>query len=72
MNNKINIIFLSGLIPRLLFEASTVTCVNGIAYLLRTYVFNEDDMGRLIDFFSSVIIFCLIIKKSVNLIIFQL
>jgi len=47
--------FFSGLIPRLLFEASTVTCVNGIAYLLRTYVFNEEDMGRLIDFFSSFI-----------------
>lgn len=47
--------FFSGLIPRLLFEASTIVLTNTIAYLIRTYVFHEKDVESLVDLFASLV-----------------
>lgn len=47
--------FFSGLIPRLLFEASTIAIANTIAYLIKTYVFEEKDIDGLIDLVASLL-----------------
>mgnify|MGYP001810657105 CR=1 FL=1 len=44
----------SGLIPRLLFEASTIAIANTVAYLIKTYVFEEKEIDALIDLVASV------------------
>ena len=48
-----NFIF-SGLIPRLLFEASSIALANGIAYVIKTYIFDEKEINIMTDLFSSV------------------
>lgn len=47
--------FFSGLIPRLLFEASTIALTNGIAFLIKSYIFEDKDIDALIDLFSSLL-----------------
>lgn len=47
--------FFSGLIPRLLFEASTIAIANTIAYLIKTYVFEEKEIDALIDLVASLL-----------------
>lgn len=47
--------FFSGLVPRLLFEASTIALTNGIAFLIKHYVFEERDIEALIDLFASLL-----------------
>jgi len=45
--------FFSGLIPRLIFEASSIAIANGLAYILSTYVFEDKELEKFIDMFSS-------------------
>ncbi|CAF0974542.1 unnamed protein product [Brachionus calyciflorus] len=47
--------FFSGLIPRLLFEASTIALTSSLAYLIKTYIYEDKDIDALIDLFSSLI-----------------
>lgn len=51
--SNFNFIF-SGLIPRLLFEASSIALANGIAYVIKTYIFDEKEINIMTDLFSSV------------------
>lgn len=47
--------FFSGLVPRILFEASTIALTNAIAYVIKTYVFDEKDFDGVIELTSSLI-----------------
>lgn len=44
----------SGLVPRVLFEASTIAITNVLAYLIKNYVFEDKEVDTFIDLFSSV------------------
>lgn len=48
--------FFSGLIPKLLFEASAIAISNGIIYLFKTYILEEKEFDMFIDLFASVTI----------------
>jgi carrier protein len=47
--------FFSGLIPRLLFEVSSIAISNGIAYVIKTYIFDEKEINIITDLFASLI-----------------
>ncbi|RNA18405.1 mitochondrial carrier -like protein [Brachionus plicatilis] len=47
--------FFSGLIPRILFEASTIALTSSLAYLIKNYVYEDKEIDALIDLFSSLI-----------------
>jgi len=47
--------FFSGLVPRILFEASTIGLTNALAYLIKNYVFDDKDFDGIIDLFSSLV-----------------
>jgi len=47
--------FFSGLIPRLLFEASSIAIANALAHVIKTYIFNEKELNIMTDLFSSLI-----------------
>lgn len=48
--------FFSGLVPRLLFEASTIAITNTLAYMIKTYIFEDKDIDALIDTITSVFV----------------
>jgi len=45
--------FFSGLIPRLIFEATTIAVINGLAYSLRTFLLDEEEFEKYIDTFAT-------------------
>ena len=47
--------FFSGLVPRLIFETSTIALTNLIAYLIKTYLFDDKEVEIFVDLFASVI-----------------
>ena len=46
--------FFSGLIPRILYEASSIALTNAIAYMVKTYVFDEKEVDMFVDLFASI------------------
>lgn len=50
------LLFLSGLVPRLLFEASTITLTSFLTYFIKTYIFDEKELELAVDLFASVLI----------------
>lgn len=54
MNIFIACIF-SGLIPRLLFEASTIAIANAIVYVAKKYIFEDKEFDTIVDLFASLL-----------------
>lgn len=46
--------FFSGLVPRLLFEASTIAIANTIAYFMKSYLVEDKAIDAAIDLLASV------------------
>lgn len=46
--------FFSGLVPRLIFETSTIALTNLIAYLIKTYLFDDKEVEIFVDLFASM------------------
>lgn len=47
--------FFSGVIPRILFEASTIVITNAFVYIIKTYIFNDKDVDALNEAISSLL-----------------
>lgn len=47
--------FFSGLVPRLLFEASTIALTSFLTYFIKTYVFDEKELELVVDLFASTV-----------------
>jgi len=45
----------TGLLPRLIFEVSTIVLANAIGYLIKTYIIDEKEIDALLDLFGSLL-----------------
>jgi mitochondrial carrier len=46
--------FFSGLVPRILFEASTIALTSFLSYIVKTYIFEDKEVELFVEMFSSV------------------